>query len=227
MINEFDIKDGLPHPIEAALALLGLLVTSPLIALAALAIFITSRGAVLFRQERVGRSGRPFVMYKLRTMTVSAGGLLVTAQGDARVTPVGRLLRKTKIDELPELWNVIKGDMSLVGPRPEVARYVDLQNPLWCLVLRVRPGITDPMTMRLRNEEALLAEAIGDREHFYTHALQPYKLQGYLAYLCERSWLRDLTILCQTLIAVAMPSAPGPLKAEDIITSSHSVDVSS
>ena len=160
------IKSGLPRKAEAAIALAGLVMAAPLIALTAIAIALTSRGPVIFRQKRMGRNGRPFTMYKLRTMLPESAGPQVTAGDDVRVTPVGKFLRKTKLDELPELWNVLKGDMSLIGPRPEVPRYVDLADPMWRLVLEARPGITDPMTLRLRNEEALLVEVEGDRERF-------------------------------------------------------------
>ena len=118
---------------------------------------------------------------------------------------MGRWLRKAKVDELPELWNVLKGDMSLVGPRPEVPRYVDMNNPLWKLVLEARPGITDRITLSLRNEEALLAAANADREEFYLNTLQPFKLQGYLSYLRERSFWRDVRVLVETCGAVVLP----------------------
>src|SRR6266545_6648202 len=172
------IKSGLPRQAEAAIV-----------------IAVTSRGPVIFRQKRMGRKGRPFTMYKLRTMRVANSGPQVTAGDDVRITPVGKFLRKTKMDELPELWNVLKGDMSLVGPRPEVPRYVDLTNSKWQRVLKVRPGITDPLTLRLRNEEELLAKVKGDRERFYLATLQPFKLRGYLEYLQRRSWQNDMRIL--------------------------------
>jgi lipopolysaccharide/colanic/teichoic acid biosynthesis glycosyltransferase len=133
-------------------------------------------------------------------------GPQVTAGDDIRITPVGKFLRKTKLDELPELWNILKGDMSLIGPRPEVPRYVDLDDPMWRLVLEARPGITDPMTLRLRNEEALLVEVEGDRERFYLETLQPFKLEGYLDYLQTRSWRSDLKVLWQTIVAVVFPN---------------------
>ena len=200
------IKSGLPRQAEAAIALAGLVMVAPLIALAAIAVAVTSRGPVIFRQKRMGRKGRPFTMYKLRTMRVTNSGPQVTAGDDVRVTPVGKFLRKTKLDELPELWNVFKGDMSLIGPRPEVPRYIDLEDPMWRLVLEARPGIADPMTLRLRNEEALLVEVEGDRERFYLETLLPFKLEGYLTYLQARSWRSDLKVLWQTVIAVAFPN---------------------
>lgn len=119
---------------------------------------------------------------------------------------MGRLLRKTKLDELPTLWNVLRGDMSFVGPRPEVPRYVNLDDPVWQKILTVRPGITDPVTLELRHEEDLLAEADGDAEVYYREKLQPLKLQGYVAYLKQRTWGSDLKVLFKTVAAVVIPS---------------------
>ena len=209
------IKSGLPRQVEAAIALAGLVMVAPLITLAVIVIAVTSPGPVIFRQKRMGRKGRPFTMYKLRTMRVMNSGPQVTAGDDVRITPIGKFLRKTKLDELPELWNILKGDMSLIGPRPEVPRYVDLGDPMWRLVLEARPGIADPMTLRLRNEEALLVEVEGDRERFYLETLQPFKLEGYLNYLQARSWRSDLKVLWQTIVAVAFPyKAPLPTLEE-------------
>ena len=209
------VKAGIPRPVEAVVSLVGLLISAPLLALSAILIATTSSGPVIFRQEHMGRRGRTFVLYKLRTMRQGSRGAQVTASDDARVTRVGKFLRKTKLDELPELWNVLKGDMSLVGPRPEVPRYVNLENSMWRLVLEARPGITDPVTLRLRNEEALLTEVKGDRERFYLEVLQPFKLRGYAAYLCERSWWSDVKILWKTSVAVILPSkAPLPTEKE-------------
>jgi len=214
-VGTASIKSGLPRKAEAAIALVGLVMVAPLIALTAIAIALTSRGPVIFRQKRMGRKGQPFTMYKLRTMTAASAGPQVTARDDPRVTPIGKFLRKTKLDELPELWNILKGDMSLIGPRPEVPRYIDLEDPVWRLVLEARPGITDPMTLRLRNEEALLVEVEGDRERFYLETLLPFKLEGYLNYLQARSWRSDLKVLWQTIVAVAFPyKAPLPTLEE-------------
>jgi lipopolysaccharide/colanic/teichoic acid biosynthesis glycosyltransferase len=115
-----------------------------------------------------------------------------------------------KLDELPELWNVVKGDMSLVGPRPEVPGYVDLGNCIWRFVLGARPGLTDPITVHLRNEEALLAELQADRETFYLEILQPYKLQGYFDYLRERNWRKDVRVLWTTCLAIIFPRKNRP-----------------
>ena len=151
------MSNGIPRSVEMVLALGGLVVSSPLLFLAALLIRATSPGPVLFRQQRVGRFGKPFELLKFRSMRVENEGAQVTAKGDTRVTRVGRLLRKSKLDELPELWNVARGELSLVGPRLEVTKYVNLEDPLWRKVLEARPGITDPVTLRLRNEEEPLA----------------------------------------------------------------------
>jgi lipopolysaccharide/colanic/teichoic acid biosynthesis glycosyltransferase len=129
----------------------------------------------------------------------------ITAADDPRITGVGRILRRLKLDELPELVNILRGDMSFVGPRPEVPEYVQLSNQLWQRVLEVRPGLTDPVTLRLRNEEELLAEVGGDTETFYLQDLQPYKLAGYLEYLAARSAWDDFRVLGQTFLAIVFP----------------------
>src|SRR5262249_23063590 len=123
--------------------------------------------------------------------------------------------RKTKLDELPSLWNVLTGDMSLVGPRPEVPRYVDLEDPRWLRVLQVRPGLTDPVTLRLRNEEKLLAEVEDDPEIFYLGTLQAVKLSGYLQYIGSRNWKKDLKVIFQTFVGVICPgTTPAPTVAQ-------------
>ena len=195
------VEQGLPRAIEASLAALGLAVASPVLLIAAVLVAATSPGPVLFRQQRAGLGGRPFTLLKLRSMRVAPEGSQLTASGDARITPVGRWLRRFKLDEIPQLWNVVRGDMSLVGPRPEVPRYVDPESPLWRQVLSARPGLTDPVTLRLRDEEALLAKA-EDPERFYRERLLPWKLRGYLDYLQRRSWVTDLGVLGATALAV-------------------------
>jgi lipopolysaccharide/colanic/teichoic acid biosynthesis glycosyltransferase len=137
-------------------------------------------------------------------MRVSNDGPEVTSGNDPRITRAGRVLRQSKLDELPTLWNVLRGDMSIVGPRPEVPRYVNLEDPTWQVVLAARPGITDPVTLNLRKEEELLAHVNGDAEQFYLNDLQPLKLNGYLAYLHERNWRTDLRVLCRTIAAVVI-----------------------
>ena len=140
----------------------------------------------------------------------------MTAGDDPRVTPFGKVLRKLKLDELPELWNVLVGDMSLVGPRPEVPTYVDLNDQLWQEVLSARPGLTDPVTLRLRNEEALLASFEGDREVFYRELLQPSKLRGYKKYLSGRTWRSDINVLWNTFWSILFPAREPPPTLEEI-----------
>jgi lipopolysaccharide/colanic/teichoic acid biosynthesis glycosyltransferase len=198
------VNRGLPRWIEAPLAGGVLVITGPVLLAAGVVIKVTSSGPAVFRQERVGRNGRPFTMLKLRTMRQVAGPL-VTAAGDVRVTRIGRLLRKTKVDELLTLWNVVTGDMRLVGPRPEVPHLVDTANPLWREVLQLTPGITDPVTAALRNEEAILQGVGPNWQRFYQDTLQPFKLRGYLEYQRNRTWRTDVEVLLNTAIAVVRP----------------------
>jgi lipopolysaccharide/colanic/teichoic acid biosynthesis glycosyltransferase len=161
-------------------------------------VYRTSPGGLWHRARRVGRDGRPFTLYKWRTMVVGADrdGPAVTSAGDPRVTPVGRRLRQTKLDELPQFWNVLKGDMSLVGPRPEDPTYVARYTPAQRRVLEVKPGITSPASVRYRHEEELLR---GEGwEQVYLEEVLPAKLALELDYLARRSLLGDLWILVQT-----------------------------
>jgi lipopolysaccharide/colanic/teichoic acid biosynthesis glycosyltransferase len=207
-----EMKNGLPRWAEAAIAFLSLIAIAPLMVVCALATALTSGFPVIFRQQRVGQHGKNFELYKLRTMRPSSGGPQVTTGRDTRITRLGRLLRFTKLDELPTLLNVLRGDMSLVGPRPEVPRYVDWQNPVWKKVLAVRPGLTDPVTLQLRNEAKLLAGVEGDAEEYYVSKLQPDKLKGYVEYLEERNWLSDVRVLAMTLVAIVIPPKQNGLR---------------
>ena len=205
---------SIPRSCEICLAICGLIVLAPFLFLAALLIWLDSGGKVLFRQQRVGLNGKMFTLFKLRTMRPAKKGLMVTAADDMRVTRIGRLLRRAKIDELPELWNVIRGDMSFVGPRPEVIEFVDLADPVWQEILGHRPGITDPVTLRLRNEEQLLAQVI-DKELYYREVIQPYKLRGYANFVRDKSWKTDIRIIARTLKAVFLPqTVKAPSKEE-------------
>jgi lipopolysaccharide/colanic/teichoic acid biosynthesis glycosyltransferase len=201
--------------VELVVAALALVLCAPVVAVAGLIIRASSRGPALFSQERVGKGGKTFLIYKLRTMRAGSGGALVTASGDDRITGVGRFLRKTKLDELPQLWNIVRGDMSLVGPRPEVPRYVNLDDPLWREVLSVRPGLTDPVTLELKDEESVLAQVDGDQERFYRVELQPAKLRGYVAYGRSRSWMTDVGVLYRTVRAILRPGAAKLVSTKD------------
>jgi lipopolysaccharide/colanic/teichoic acid biosynthesis glycosyltransferase len=211
-----EVRNGLPRPVDAVLALLGLISMTPLIALSSLAVALSSGRPVIFRQRRVGRHGRLFDLYKLRTMKTSTGGPQITSGNDARITRLGRFLRHTKLDELPTLWNVLRGDMSLVGPRPEVPRFVNLTDPVWQRVLSTRPGITDPVTLVLRSEAELLAGIEGDTEQYYVRELQPAKLKGYIAYLNARTWRSDLSVLLRTIAEVVKPRQANQFSIDEI-----------
>jgi len=211
------LRSGLPRSVDLIAGAIGLLLAGPLLGLAAAAVMLESRGGALFRQVRVGQHGRPFTLYKLRTMRIGSEGPQITSRADGRITRVGRLLRTLKIDELPTLWNVIKGDMSLVGPRPEVPRYVNLREPAWRSALRVRPGVTDPVTLRLRNEEDLLGAVPGDPDRWYRAYLLPHKLARYEEYLERRTIRSDLGVIVATLLAIVMPRREPAPTPEDIV----------
>lgn len=201
----------MPRHMEVALSGLGLLVLTPLLCITAIAIKLTSPGPVLFRQHRLGQHGRCFELLKFRSMThrPRGGGPLVTVGGDNRITPIGRILRRTKIDELPQLWNVVRGDMSLVGPRPEVPRYVDRYPQLFDLVLQQRPGITDVCTLQLRNEEQVLAVQ-DEPERYYVEKLLPRKLAASIREGWRRNAWRDLRVIVATVVPPLAGLAPKP-----------------
>lgn len=181
---------------------IGLLVLSPLLLAIGLAVRLTSPGPALYKAKRVGRDGELFTLYKFRSMVADADkqGPGVTTAGDSRVTPVGRILRRTKLDELPQLFNVLRGDMSLVGPRPEDPRYVALYTPEQRAVLRVRPGITSPASVHYRDEERILQGENWETQ--YMTQVLPAKLALDLEYAQEANLLTDLKIILQTAKAL-------------------------
>jgi len=180
---------------------IGLAFLSPLLAFLWLAVIVESGLPGLFRQRRMGRGRRDFVLFKFRTMKVMHG----TEQGSfdagssARVTRFGAFLRRTKLDELPQLYNVLRGDMSLVGPRPEVKKWIDAYPDRWANILTVRPGITDPASIRFYNEEAQLA-ATNDPEEHYRSVILPAKLDLYEEYVKNHSFYGDIVIILHTLM---------------------------
>ena len=198
--------------LDLAFSIPGIVVISPVLIVAAISVRLSSRGPVFFRQIRVGRSGNTFYMLKFRTMVEndSANATMVTAANDPRITPVGSFLRKTKIDELPQLWNVVWGDMSLVGPRPEVPKFTAQYTKAQRAVLLARPGVTGPAAIAFVHEEEVLARQ-PDAELFYRTTLLPAKLALDLAY-CEniRLW-NDLRLLfsdrCEIIRAEASSAA--------------------
>ncbi len=182
----------------------GLLALSPLLLLLAVAVKVSSRGPALFRQQRVGKDGKPFNILKFRSMVVDAEklGPGITGDGDPRITRLGRFLRKTKLDELPQLWNVLLGDMSFVGPRPEVPRYVKQYTAAQARVLALKPGITDLATLEFRDEEELLG-SVANSEHFYLEYCLPRKIELNLAYAATASFSQDIRIILRTLCLLA------------------------
>jgi lipopolysaccharide/colanic/teichoic acid biosynthesis glycosyltransferase len=189
--------------LDLSVSSVAFVILSPLMCAIALLVRIDSPGPALFRQERVGRGGRPFAILKFRSMRADAprSGPAVTVGNDPRITRLGRFIRRYKLDELPQLMNVIKGDMSLVGPRPEVPKYVELY-PAEArrVVLSVRPGITDPASIAFVNESELLATA-ADAEAMYREIILPQKLRMYCDYVAGQSVMGDLKVLLRTVVA--------------------------
>jgi lipopolysaccharide/colanic/teichoic acid biosynthesis glycosyltransferase len=194
-------SDGVGRVFDVAVSGTLLAALSPVCCGIALAIRCDSRGPILHRAIRMGRHGRPFTLYKFRTMVPGAAavGPRITAASDTRVTRVGRFLRKTKLDELPQLWNVVRGDMSLVGPRPEDPRFLPYYQAEHQLVLSVRPGITGPSQLAFFNEEELLSPA--DPEGSYVRDVLPRKLDIDLQYAREHRLGQNVSILMRTFAA--------------------------
>jgi lipopolysaccharide/colanic/teichoic acid biosynthesis glycosyltransferase len=182
-------------------ATFGLLLFSPVFLVIALLIKLDSRGPVFFTQERVGKGFKRFFIYKFRTMTQEQSNvrLQLTVGDDPRITRVGRLLRKTKVDELSQLINVLKGDMSFVGPRPEVPRFVELFHSDYEQILTVRPGITDLASLKYRDEAAILAKADNPEAEYVSHVL-PDKIRLAKDYIQQSSFLFDLSLILRTII---------------------------
>ena len=187
--------------LDIVLSSTGLLILLPFLPFVALLIKINSKGPVFFRQERVGKDFRRFMIYKFRTMIINAHkkGALITAGGDKRVTRVGGFLRKYKIDELPQLFNVLRGDMSFVGPRPEVDEYVQMFETQYKKLLTVRPGITDPAALKYANEESILGMSTAFEEA-YTGTILPEKIRLSAHYVDNRTLLTDLKLILMTLL---------------------------
>jgi lipopolysaccharide/colanic/teichoic acid biosynthesis glycosyltransferase len=190
----------LKRPFDIVTAAAGLLVASPVMVVIAACVRLTSRGPAIYRATRVGRGGSPFTLYKFRSMRVDQRGHRITAAGDPRITRVGRLLRSTKLDELPQFINVLRGDMSIVGPRPEDPKYVESYNDEQRQILKFRPGLTSPASIRYRHEESLLAQAV-DVEAAYA-AVSDAKILLDLAYFPSSTFRSDLAIMVKTIASV-------------------------
>ena len=187
--------------LDLALGLGGLLIAVPFVAVAAVAMLASGdRGPLFYRARRIGEDGREITVHKLRTMRVGSTGLAVTHRDDDRITPVGRVLRRFKIDELPQFLDVVRGEMSVVGPRPEDPRYVDWSDPLHRFVFSARPGITGPSQIAFRHEERLLA--VADPELEYRTVVLPAKLRMDADYLRRRTVASDLAMVGATIRAI-------------------------
>lgn len=202
---------------DRALALLGLTLLAPLVLCVALAVRLSDGGPAIFVQIRIGKDGIPFKLLKFRTMVVGAPrlGPAVTIGGDSRITRVGRWLRRYKLDELPQLLNVLRGDMALVGPRPEVPEYVALYTLAQREVLRLLPGITDPASVAFRYESEKLA-ASADPARCYVEEVMPAKLRMNLDYAARRSLLSDWVVVAQTIRSLFRLPPPGSSGVEAV-----------
>ncbi len=203
--------------LERAAAALALIVCSPLLLIGMVSILIESGAPVFFRQLRAGQHGKPFRLVKLRTMRPAGTGELITRGGDPRITRTGAILRRYKIDELPQLWNVLAGQMRLIGHRPEVLRYVDSNNALWQTVLLEKPGLTDLATLMYRNEEEVLAR-YADSDRAYREEILPRKLALSARYQRNRTFSTDLKLLALTATFSLLPSRFSPDRIERIFS---------
>lgn len=187
--------------VDVVVSVATLAVGAPILIAALAATKWESSGPVLFTQIRIGRNKKPFRLFKVRTMNRTSSDVLVTVGNDDRITRVGRLLRATKLDELPQLWNVIRGDMSLIGPRPEVERYTSTYPEDWDLIFAVRPGLTDLASLTFRDEAALLAHA-RDPERAYREVVMPMKVELALGGIRSQSIGASLTVVARTAMSL-------------------------
>ncbi|WP_353132629.1 sugar transferase [Pseudopedobacter sp.] len=185
---------------DIVMSLTGILIFLPIFIIISVLIVLDSRGGVFYGQHRVGKNKRSFILYKFRTMLTGSDkqGLLTVGDNDKRVTRSGRWLRKYKLDELPQLFNILKGDMSFVGPRPEVSKYVDLYNERQKKILSVKPGITDWASIKYMDENEMLAN-VPDPEDYYIRYIMPSKAEINLKYVAEHNFWTDIKIIFLTI----------------------------
>lgn len=188
---------------DFTVSLIGIIIISPILLVISILIKLGSKGPILFKQIRVGKNGKPFKIFKFRTMVVDAEkkGMQITVGRDSRITKSGHVLRKTKLDELPQLFNVLTGEMSFVGPRPEVPRYVEMYDENQKNILKVRPGITDLASIEYRNENDILAKS-SDPEATYINEIMPKKIELNIEYLKNMSVLYDIKLIIRTVLVV-------------------------
>jgi len=195
----FGMSMLLKRHFDILFSLAGLLILLPFFVIISLMILLTSKGPVFFRQIRTGRFGKPFTIYKFRTMIHGSEGTTVSVKGDPRITKLGSILRRYKIDELPELLNVLKGDMSLVGPRPDVPEYTMRLTDEQAKILELRPGITGPASIKYKHEEELL-NGKPDPQNYNDEVIWPDKVRLNLEYYHNRSFIRGLWLILKTVI---------------------------
>lgn len=209
---------------DVAVSVLVLVLFSlPMLAIALL-VRLSSPGPAIFVQDRVGRCGKLFSIYKFRTMTASgaSSGPTLTRDGDSRITPLGRMLRKLKLDELPQFWNVLRGDMSLIGPRPKLPQYAAIRN------MPFRPGITGAATLAFRKEEEVLRHIHPALlEQYYNQHIRPLKASIDLNYMANATWLSDLRVLAATVLACIAPAAHRNPLAEASLAQSRDASAAS
>ena len=187
---------------DIIISIIGLILLSPLMISLFIVLRVSSKERVFFIQKRVGKNFIEFNLYKFRSMTTtSSNGLLVTSAGDNRITRIGKIIRKTKIDELPQLLNVLKGDMSIVGPRPEVMTFVKHKKDIYKKILTIRPGITDHASILFRNEEEIL-KGFKDKHKGYIDTIMPRKIELYCNYVDDITISNDIKLILKTLKAI-------------------------
>lgn len=187
---------------DFTLAFCGLILILPFLILLGFLILLTSGRPIIFRQKRVGQAGRLFDIYKFRTMKNGGARFQFTPPGDKNITPIGKFLRKYKFDELPQLVNVLKGEMSLVGPRPEVPQFAKCYSQKYFGLLNLKPGITDFISLKFIEELVPVDEKIVDYDDFYRQKILPVKMKSHLEHLPQRNFFSDIKIICQTVAAI-------------------------
>jgi lipopolysaccharide/colanic/teichoic acid biosynthesis glycosyltransferase len=203
-----ELVNAMGEIVERVAAALGLVLLLPVLLVLGAWVLFESGSPILFRQVRVGRDGRPFVLFKFRSMRAGSG-TRITAGGDDRITAAGKWLRKFKLDELPQLWNIAAGDMRLIGPRPDVPAFVEMGDPLWRQILGAKPGLTDLASLVYRDEERILA-TYADTERAYREQVLPAKLALSASYMRERSFASDCRLLVLTARYSFVPSGFDP-----------------
>lgn len=203
--------------LEKLIAFILIVILLPIFLIISILIFLIDDQKILFKQIRVGCKGKLFKVYKFRTMKNSFGEIQITSSDDKRITKLGKTLRKFKLDELPQLFNILNGTMSFVGYRPEVPMYVDLNNKLWEKVLTDKPGITSKATILFRSEENILKNTSLDKEYFYKEYILPCKLLLTIKNNKNKSFIDNLRTIFETFLCIIYPSAFGKINEKDVL----------